>query len=817
MANVVWDQLDPEKQRELEALQLDREVEMLDLGASRYWKHQEGDGKPEESFIHEAGLYLLPAIEQVRQEISDTYTNGKRVPSWAPAFMWLSNEHIIVLLLRALLPASTQYGMMDQLEGAQGVKPWDIMQQSASRDLAQSIWQLSQYHQARRTFADQWDFQSKYIKNWNKRQQLRFTRKVMDISKLGGEARLSLGIRLLQIAEQAGICERRVVKQYKDKKFKTLTVYGLKPEIMRELHSRHDLLQWLRPKWGPMVAPPNDWVQDHETGQWQGGYYMPGMAMRFVRPATPGYESEGITKPGDTCVEAVNTAQQTPFAVNNYILETMRLVFEQNLELGDTPRSKEDEFDFQRFTGVERDDEGRVTPQFKEHLQTREAAHGSWHKGEADRLRMIERLALADQMRKYPAFWHVLTLDFRTRMYTSTEMLSPQGCDLDKGMVLFATKMKQTDRGRWWLKVHIANNFGVDKVSFEERVAWVDEHELELRASVEDPISNTFWTTADAKHKWQALAGCHDLYVEPEWTSVPVQMDGSCNGIQHWSAMGRDEIGATATNLIDNDVPNDLYSEVKIELQNILSDRDDEWSDRWLPHVTRKLAKRPCMTYPYGVTRNGIQKALVYDGFCNWLTPDELQQGAGFITDRLLTAIPNVVYSSHHYMVWIKEVARIITRGGTVMRWPTPSGTIVDHGYYELETKTLEVNNQRIQFSLPTKGVPVIDANAAKNGIAPNFVHSMDATHMQLSIVDMADEGIHSFSMIHDSYGCHACMVDRMQRSIRRQFVLMYELFDPIVEFAMKMAEETTDSLPEMPTRGCLDLTQVINARYFFS
>src|SRR6185436_3208329 len=43
---------------------------------------------------------------------------------------------------------------------------------------------------------------------------------------------------------------------------------------------------------------------------------------------------------------------------------------------------------------------------------------------------------------------------------------------------------------------------------------------------------------------------------------LPVSMDGTCNGYQHLSAMGRDHIGGSATNLLPSDQPEDIYQEV---------------------------------------------------------------------------------------------------------------------------------------------------------------------------------------------------------------------------------------------------------------
>lgn len=41
-----------------------------------------------------------------------------------------------------------------------------------------------------------------------------------------------------------------------------------------------------------------------------------------------------------------------------------------------------------------------------------------------------------------------------------------------------------------------------------------------------------------------------------------VFQDGSCNGLQHYAALGRDVIGATSVNLMPCEVPQDVYSSV---------------------------------------------------------------------------------------------------------------------------------------------------------------------------------------------------------------------------------------------------------------
>lgn len=43
----------------------------------------------------------------------------------------------------------------------------------------------------------------------------------------------------------------------------------------------------------------------------------------------------------------------------------------------------------------------------------------------------------------------------------------------------------------------------------------------------------------------------------------PVHQDGSCNGLQHYAALGHDSYGAKQVNLMPADRPQDVYEEVQ--------------------------------------------------------------------------------------------------------------------------------------------------------------------------------------------------------------------------------------------------------------
>ena len=86
-----------------------------------------------------------------------------------------------------------------------------------------------------------------------------------------------------------------------------------------------------------------------------------------------------------------------------------------------------------------------------------------------------------------------------------------------------------------------------------------------MQRSVEDPFGFRWWTEAD--EPWQFLAFAYEFVAFCDQgygflSNLPVMVDGSNNGLQHFSAILRDPIGGKATNLTDEDMPQDIYQEV---------------------------------------------------------------------------------------------------------------------------------------------------------------------------------------------------------------------------------------------------------------
>lgn len=137
----------------------------------------------------------------------------------------------------------------------------------------------------------------------------------------------------------------------------------------------------------------------------------------------------------------------------------------------------------------------------------------------------------------------------------------------------------------------------------------------DIKDSAENPLTgDRWWTTADKP--WQALATCFELNEvmkmdNPEEfiSHQPVHQDGTCNGLQHYAALGGDVEGATQVNLVPSDKPQDVYAHVARLVQKrleIAAEKGDENAKILKDKITRKVVKQTVMTNVYGVTYVGL-------------------------------------------------------------------------------------------------------------------------------------------------------------------------------------------------------------------
>lgn len=444
-------------------------------------------------------------------------------------------------------------------------------------------------------------------------------------------------------------------------------------------------------------------------------------------------------------------------------------------------------------------------------------------------------VSVASKLKDEPELYYVYDLDWRGRVYPvqSGGCPNPQGLDASKALLTFAKGEPLGEFGEYWLSVAGANSFGYDKIPMDERGAWARVNGQDILRVAEDPLTNKWWWEAD--EPWKFLAFCFEWakyaksgYSKEFISYLPVPLDGSCSGIQHFSALLLDERGAKATNVISNGTktPSDIYNEVAKEVAiKVEQDAKDGILEAILlkGKINRSLTKRNTMTTPYGVSQRGMVDQLLRE-----LDREEFSSVTvsfynvcRYLAHANQEAISKVVVASKVAMDWLKSVTDVMAEANKVFSWYTPSGFRVEQRYMKSQTKRIETfwGSTRVKLSLSSE-TPFIDHVKVKQGQAPNYIHSMDAAHLMLTVNSCTTKGIDSFALIHDSFGTHAGKTAELARILREEFVKMYSK-DNLAEFRREIINQLPDELkhkvPSVPQRGSLDIHAVMDSIYFFS
>jgi len=148
------------------------------------------------------------------------------------------------------------------------------------------------------------------------------------------------------------------------------------------------------------------------------------------------------------------------------------------------------------------------------------------------------------------------------------------------------------------------------------------------------------------------------------------------------------------------------------------------------------------------------------------------------------------------------------------MSWITPLDLPCIQPYRKHNNAVVSTLMQRVSIVKNTVELPV-DARKQKTAFPPNYVHSLDSTHMLMTSVEMEKRGL-TFAAVHDSYWTHASDVDEMNEILRETFVDLYS--QPLLQTLrndLKSRYPLID-FPPVPATGDLDLHKVKDSRYFF-
>jgi len=159
------------------------------------------------------------------------------------------------------------------------------------------------------------------------------------------------------------------------------------------------------------------------------------------------------------------------------------------------------------------------------------------------------------------------------------------------------------------------------------------------------------------------------------------------------------------------------------------------------------------------------------------------------------------------------------------VEWETPIGLPVVQPYYK--TKHKKTDNKNVRSWLEAEP----NSRKQQNAFPPNYIHSLDSTHMMLTSLFCHRDGI-TFVSVHDCFWTHAKTVARMNKVCREQFIALHSepLLENLSEFLVKKycinsENSLTDLnmkklnriLSDVPQKGTFNLERVLQSTYFFS
>lgn len=631
---------------------------------------------------------------------------------------------------------------------------------------------------------------------------------------------------------------------------------------VKKMAQRGFSLAGIAPVYQPCVVPPKPW-----TGVVGGGYWAKGRRpLPLIRlgskSAVARYEDVYMPEVYD----AVNIIQNTPWKVNKKVLDVVNMVE----KLNNTPID-----DIPQMEPLKPEDYAGET---EEELKAwKKAAAGIYRREKARQSRRLSLSFIVNQANKFSQFkaiWFPYNMDWRGRVY-AVPMFNPQGNDMQKGLLTLAVGKPIGADGFKWLKVHGANCAGVDKVTFEERIKWVEDNHENIMAAAKAPMDSIeWWGKLDSPFCFLAFcfeyAGVmhHGLSYS---CSLPIAFDGSCSGIQHFSAMLRDHIGGHAVNLTPSGKVQDIYRIVSDRVSDqlkelLLSGTDDELvtvedkktgeiSERlklgtkslarqWLQFgMSRSVTKRSVMTLAYGSKEYGFADQVFEDTVMPAIDSGkgamftEPSQASRFMAKMIWEAVSVTVVAAVDAMKWLQGAAKLLAaevkdkKTGEILKpclpvhWVTPDGFPVWQEYRKKDTTRLNLmflGSFNLQPTVNKGTKKELDKHKQESGISPNFVHSQDGSHLRKTVVHTHRKyGVMSFAVIHDSFGTIPADAEYLFRGVRETMVETYRdndvLLDFYEQFEYQLHESQRDKLPELPKKGKLNIEDILSSDFAFA
>lgn len=569
----------------------------------------------------------------------------------------------------------------------------------------------------------------------------------------------------------------------------------------------------------PMIVEPRPWKTISEGGFLEA-------KTSFIRVQSGDVEQRTYARAAITCgdmrtvFKGLDVLGKTQWRINDDVFAVMTEAWNKGEELANLPPLAPE---FELPPEPDQDAEPEKYRHWIKEVRYIENERAGLH---SQRCFMNLQLEVARAFRNQTIYFPH-NVDYRGRAYPMPTYLNHMGADHTRGLLTFAQGKELGEQGLRWLKIHLANVHGLDKANFEDRARFADENMDKVRDSVTDPLGGKRWWL-EAEDPWQCLAACFELnaaYKLDDPTKfvshLPIQQDGTCNGLQHYAALGGDSWGAKQVNLEPGDKPADVYSAVANLVKEAIGKDIEDGEPKAIAldgKITRKVVKQTVMTNVYGVTFPGAKKQVCKQ--IDALYPNLGAEAgttnlilASYVATKIFEALATMFSGAHDIQHWLGESGGRICRALTPAQldriaedvkaqydkndkqptfkkgmagfdeigksfrstivWTTPLRMPVVQPYRKGSLKEVTTSLQTVAFPISDQ-TDSVNRKKQIQGFAPNFIHSLDASHMLLSALKCNDLGL-SFAAVHDSFWTHAADVDVMNEVLRDAFIKIHE------------------------------------------
>jgi DNA-directed RNA polymerase len=190
-----------------------------------------------------------------------------------------------------------------------------------------------------------------------------------------------------------------------------------------------------------------------------------------------------------------------------------------------------------------------------------------------------------------------------------------------------------------------------------------------------------------------------------------------------------------------------------------------------------------------------------------------------YLARTIWAAMDEVISGAQGCLKWFAQVAKICAHMDGAIWWTTPTGFQVKQDYRKYKSRSVKTRiGDTIRQHKLRDDTEALDRRKMVNGLAPNYIHSLDASLLFKVVNAAAAQGVDQFAVVHDSFATLAADTECLAQAIRKSAADMFS--EDLLGIFKKEVEALLPpdtKLPPLPKYGSLDPSGVRDSQYFFN